>query len=144
MSKYSALTDHLAKQREQRVTMTFSDVERILGGSLPNSARTHRPWWANSSHGHVQARGWMDAGYESQDVDLATERLVFVRLNSAEPTETAQPAPPSPRGDHPLFGCMAGTIRITPGTDLTAPTMDDDEVEAMIDRKTRMLQGKQL
>lgn len=111
MTKYAPLTRHLAARKETRVQMSFAEIEALLGFPLPQSARTHRPWWANSGHGHVQARGWLAAGYQSQDVDLAAECLVFARLNAV--------APPPQR--HPFFGSMAGTITVMPGVDLTEP-----------------------
>lgn len=118
MTKYQPLTTHLAARGEPRIAMSFSEMERVLGFSLPRSAREYRPWWANSAHGHVQSRAWLDAGYQSEDVDLAAERLVFARLNAVEPA-------PRPKGRHPLIGCMKGTIVILPGTDLTEPTAPD-------------------
>lgn len=137
MSRYQALTRHLSARKEGRVPMTFAEIEAILGAPLPGSARAHRPWWANSGHGHVQARGWLDAGYQSEQVDLAAERLVFARLNAVE-----IPATP-PRGDHPLFGCMAGTITIPPGLDLTEPLYTDQEMDGFLDRKAALIRGEQ-
>lgn len=137
MSRYQALTRHLSSRKEMRVPMTFAEIEAIIGAPLPGSARAHRPWWANSSHGHVQSRGWMDAGYQSEQVDLAAERLVFARLNAVEPVSTA------PHGDHPLIGCMAGTMTIPPGLDLTDPTYTDAEMGALLDRKAALIRGEQ-
>jgi hypothetical protein len=135
--KYSALTRHLADLDAARVSMTFAEIEAILGEPLPGSARSHRPWWANSGRGHVQARGWLDAGYQSEQVDLAAERLVFVRLNAVE----AVPLPPAGTGDHPLFGCMAGTITLAEGVDLTDPMFTDADMAASLDRKSALLGG---
>lgn len=137
MSKYDALTKHLATRSDARVPMSFSDLEAVLGFPLPASARTHRPWWANSGHGHVQARGWLDAGYQSEQVDLESEKLVFVRLNEIEAAFHGSYAPHS--GDHPLFGCMTGMITISEGADLTEPVFDDDEMRAFLDRKAASL-----
>ncbi len=128
MTKYEPLTRHLASRREVRIPMRFDEIEKLLGFPLPRSARLYRPWWANSGHGHVQAKGWLDAGYESQDVDIDSERLEFVRLNrlDAPPTATA----PKPTGDHPLWGLFAGQVWIQPGYDLTEPadpTWGEDE-----------------
>jgi hypothetical protein len=127
MSKYDALKNHLKAQRADRVPMTFAEMERVLGFPLPPSSRKHRAWWANDPQGHVNARAWREAGYQSEDVDLDAQRLVFVRLNELEPT---------PRGRHPLIGCMKGTITFAPDLDLTAPTMPewDDMVVAKFDR----------
>lgn len=93
MSKFSALSRHLSVRKEQRVQMGFAEVEAILGFDLPASARSHRPWWANTEHGHVQSRGWMEAGFRTEQVELDSERLVFVRVKPVEAGE-----PPSKPG----------------------------------------------
>jgi hypothetical protein len=49
------------------VELTFDEIERLVGG-LPESARTLRSWWANSSH--VQALGWRSAGFHVEQVYL--------------------------------------------------------------------------
>ena len=128
MTKYDPLTQHLATRSEARIPMHFEEIEKLLGFPLPRSARLYRPWWANSGHGHVQAKSWLDAGYESQDVDLGAERLEFVRLNRLD-ISPAQPTP-KPTGDHPLWGLFAGQVWIQPGYDLTEPadpTWGEDE-----------------
>ena len=130
MTKYHPLTEHLAARNEARVEMKFSDIERLLGFPLPPSARIHRPWWANSDHGHVQSRAWLDAGFESRYVDLEAELLEFVRLNAVADTA---------RKDHPLWGALAGMITIAPGTDLTDPMLTEAEMDDWIDDKARRI-----
>ncbi len=117
MSKYDPLTHHLAARNEARIAMRFDEIERLLGFALPRSARLHRPWWANSGHGHVQAKGWLNAGYQSQEVDLEAERLEFVRLNRLDDVPAGLPA----KGNHPLWGLFAGQVWVQPGYDLTEP-----------------------
>ena len=123
MSKYAALTKHLSSRGHSRVAMTFAEIEAVLGSPLPGSARSHRPWWANSGHGHVQSKGWLDAGYQSEQVDLEGEKLVFAKLNAVDSTAHPQPSVTDHLlGRHPLLGCMRGTIMVAPGTDLTEPS----------------------
>ena len=79
VSKYDALNRDLiskANAGERNVSMTFSEIERILGDPLPASARKHRPWWANDKT-HVQAEAWMDAGWEVDHVDINSEQVTF-------------------------------------------------------------------
>ncbi|WP_204301453.1 hypothetical protein, partial [Stenotrophomonas maltophilia] len=60
-------------------------------------------------------RVWLDAGFESEQVDMAEHRLVFRRVPAA-------PAQPQSEGFiHPAYGALKGMVRIMPGTDLTAP-----------------------
>ena len=58
-------------------------------------------------------RAWLDAGYQTENVDMDARRLVFRRVR---PTE--EPRPRSRR--HPLIGSMKGTITLVPGVDLAA------------------------
>ena len=84
MSKYDPLARFLDGRREAVWEASFSDVERVLGESLPHSARKHRPWWANQSGaGHSQTSGWQSVGWETRDVDLERERVRFVRRRPA-------------------------------------------------------------
>lgn len=79
MSKYSVLSRHLAACREPALTMTFSELDALVGG-LPASARRYRAWWSNERDGrHVQAHAWMDAGWKVDDVNLTAERVRFVK-----------------------------------------------------------------
>lgn len=80
MSKYAPLGDYLKKQTGTRVTLSFKDVEGIIGEPLPPSARAHPAWWANDTNGrHVHANEWLNAGWKTDSVSLAEERVTFVR-----------------------------------------------------------------
>lgn len=60
MPDYQALTGYLRSRQEPVVTMTFAEIERVVG-QLPSSAKEHRAWWANSTTAHDHARYWIDA-----------------------------------------------------------------------------------
>lgn len=134
MSKYAPLTQHLTARNQPRVPMRFDELERLLGFPLPPSARKHRAWWSNNPRNSVMTKAWLAAGYQSRDVDLAAERLLFERLNAVEPAGD-QP-------DHPLWGWAVGTVTIAPGTDLTAPIYTDAEMEAFTERTARRIEGR--
>ncbi len=78
MQKYCTLGAYLVKQCELSVSLTFEQVENILGFSLPQSAYVHRAWWANSLS-HPQAKSWLNAGWKIKDVDLKTQMVNFIR-----------------------------------------------------------------
>ena len=83
MSKYDPLEQHLqrlANRGVARVPMTFAGVEEIIRDSLPPAARKYRQWWENqrNTSGRPQARAWQNAGYETTEVYLDRETLVFV------------------------------------------------------------------
>ena len=84
MSKYDPLSDWLtAQHRRSEVTLSFPDVEQLIGGSLPQSARHHQAWWANSPS-HVQALAWLQAGWVVDVCDQSRGRVRFRR--SASPS----------------------------------------------------------
>lgn len=93
--KYAPLFRHLAALDTHRWPATFREVEAILGFSLPNSARIHRPWWSNQANsGHSHALAWHAAGWKTCAVDLAEESLMFERIKDAAlASDGAAPAP---------------------------------------------------
>ncbi len=118
MSKYSALGDYLKRQPRDAVPMTFGAIEKIIGAKLPASAHKHRPWWSNNPDNSVMTKVWLDAGFQSEQVDIAARKLVFRRVRRL-PSAAAQSEGEKPF--HPAYGAMKGLIRIMPGTDLTQP-----------------------
>jgi hypothetical protein len=80
MAKYDGLQNHLALLGTARVTMSFSEIEGLVG-VLPRTARGHRAWWANDPGGgsRVRANAWRGAGYTVESVNLASGVVVFTR-----------------------------------------------------------------
>jgi hypothetical protein len=133
MSKYSALGEYLKKQRSERVPMTFADIERITGNKLPPSARKHRPWWSNNAQNSVLTKVWLEAGYESEQVDMQGRKLVFRRVRAPKAAVAAGQGAHQDAPFHPLYGAMKGLVRIMSGTDLTQPA--DPEWADRLDRQ---------
>jgi hypothetical protein len=67
MAKYDPLGSYLSRRGSVEIELAFEEVERIVGGRLPDSAS--RPqWWANETDpdtNHVQCKSWRDAGYDA-------------------------------------------------------------------------------
>lgn len=76
-SKYQPLFDYLRQLDSPETTLTFSEIESILGRDLPKSARQQRGWWSNRDRGAVQASAWMKAGYHVFDLDVEQEKVTF-------------------------------------------------------------------
>jgi hypothetical protein len=123
VSKYDALGAFLKSQRGDRVPMSFAEVERITGGKLPPSAAKHRPWWSNNPDNSVMTRVWLDAGFESEQVDMAGRKLVFRRVRRSVDSSAAGSR--HSQNYHPLLGALKGLMQIVPGTDLTKPADPD-------------------
>ena len=78
MSIYSPLHERLANAGAVPVTLSFSEIEGILGRKLPPSARNERikrQWWANTDT-HAQARAWLRAGRKAR-LDARNNRVTF-------------------------------------------------------------------
>jgi hypothetical protein len=137
MSKYAPLGDYLRKQQIAFVPMTFAKVEEIVRTKLPKS-QCYPAWWSNNPWNNVMTQVWLDAGFETEQVDVAGRKLVFRRVR-----KTATPAEgdsPPPGGDsssqvHPLIGWMKGTVQIPPGVDLTEPADPEWGARSWGDRK---------
>jgi hypothetical protein len=112
-------------QNRASIPMSFREIERILKAELPHS-KTYRAWWSNNANNNVMTRQWLDAGYETESVDIEGEKLVFRRIEEGRRSKsgrTTESADVSSRD--PIFGCMKGTLTIPPDLDLTAPADPD-------------------
>lgn len=88
MSRYAQLAEYLEKQGADEVTLSFNEVERILGSHLPASARKLRVWWSNDVT-HVQAKyGWLQAGWKVEGVDFDAGAVMFRRVGKRKAVET--------------------------------------------------------
>lgn len=76
-SKYQLLYEYLRRQGQDELTLTIEEIERLIEGRLPATARTQRAWWSNRRKGAVQATAWVQAGYHTTKIDLAAERITF-------------------------------------------------------------------
>lgn len=76
-SKYQPLFNYLRQSDRQEVTLTFAEIEQLMGESLPTSARSRKAWWSNRKQGGLQARSWMEADFLAVAVNLTTEQVTF-------------------------------------------------------------------
>lgn len=121
MSKYEPLGDFLKNQKTDRVPMSFAEIERVTGTRLPASAR-YRAWWSNNSLNSVMTKVWLEAGFESEQVDMAHRKLVFRRVGRPA-VSSSEKAASAAGGNkvHPLAGLLKEVTQVVPGEDLTAP-----------------------
>lgn len=116
MSKYEPLTHFLMAQSVSQYRMKFSDIETVLGFSLPDSSKTHRAWWSNNPSNNVMTKAWLKAGWETEQVDMANEQLVFVKSpGSRERDPVSFPEenlPPVAAAGASVFGSLKGTVTI--------------------------------
>ena len=126
MSKYRPLGEFLKSQKTDRVPMSFGDIERVAGTKLPASSR-YRAWWSNNGFNSVMTKVWLEAGFESEQVDMAGRKLVFRRVHRVAPAEksAAMSEVSALTKFHPLAGLLKEVTRSAPGYDLTKPADPD-------------------
>ncbi|NUQ79577.1 MAG: DUF4268 domain-containing protein [Polyangiaceae bacterium] len=80
-SRYAPLAAWLDNQPvdKDQVIVTFREIEQMIGGDLPTSAREHRAWWGNNAKGHAQSRQWLETGWQVSSVSMRGERVTFAR-----------------------------------------------------------------
>ena len=118
MSKYEPLTHFLESSKQARVELTFRDIEKIIDADLPPSTYKHRALWSNNPQNHVMTQAWLSAGYESEEVDMQAQRVVFKRTKRVSAKTQAA------SGEEllaQLMGCMKGTVQIPDGIDIMEP-----------------------
>lgn len=79
-SKYMKLAEFLVKRARalKEITLSFREVEEIIGDKLPESARTRRSWWSNV-RGRMPSEAWMTVGWTVKEVNLEEEKVTFFR-----------------------------------------------------------------
>ncbi len=78
VSVYYSLRNRLRQQSAAEVTLTFSQIEKILDRRLPRTALDRDQWWENNPIGHVPAAAWLDAGFTAHP-DRADKSVTFTR-----------------------------------------------------------------
>lgn len=124
MSKYEPLGQFLAGSKNAVVELTFAEIERIIGAKLPTSAYEYPAFWSNNPTGHVNARAWVDAGFESEQVDIHHRRVVFRRVGASSQEAALTEEERRLLGQQrlrQLMGCMKGTVHIPAGIDIMEP-----------------------
>lgn len=126
MSRYEPLTVFLKSRDHDVTSMTFQEVEAVIGRSLPPSAYEHRAWWSNNPSNNTMTRAWLAAGYKTAQVDLAGGQLTFRRIERAfAPARDEVPEDQIPEALKGLYGALRGTVWIEPGYDITQPPDPD-------------------
>ncbi len=158
MNKYDRLGAFLREQGRESVPMTFAEIEQVVGVKLPKS-RKYQAWWSNSTSNNVMTQVWLDAGYRTEQVDIANGRLVFRRIAAGEgravsrETGMKEEAPmfrnhtdASASGGklarHPAIGALKGMFTIEPGYDIASS--DPEEVaewENAVDRRADLYES---
>lgn len=88
-SKYKPLADYLSASNKNSVSLTFNQIEKILGFKLPPSSRKYRANWSNNKM-EALAWGWLPVGYESFDVRMSDEIANFTKVGNKLKSEKSK------------------------------------------------------
>ena len=80
-SKYHSLYEYLRDHAQDEVTLTFNQIEKLIGSALPEGAKIDRGWWGNRKAGSAHAKSWRTAGYSVKALDLERRKIVFAKPN---------------------------------------------------------------
>lgn len=81
------------------VKLSFARIDGIIGENLPMEAYKSESWWSNVQSIHT--KGWLDAGWEVQEVNLKEGYVVFkkvriIQQGKSRRTEVKKPFVPAP------------------------------------------------
>jgi hypothetical protein len=80
--KYNPLEDWFRAQSAgtRQLTLTFGDIEKIIGEKLPKSAQKLKTWWTNlPPEGCSPRNSWLRTGWEVETADQVKEIVAFRR-----------------------------------------------------------------
>jgi len=83
-TKYDPLRLHLKRVATSSTVLTFTEIERVIGTSLPPTAGKRSEWWANEispASRHVQCHAWRDAGFNAFP-NLTGQTVTFRRIGT--------------------------------------------------------------
>jgi len=109
MSKYDPLRSHFRRLAGSRWTASFSEIEQIIGSTLPPSARTYHAWWGNSGPRERQSSAWLDAGWRVEIVYPDRGLVTFCKADASRVqapslrTHLRAREPGKPPGSIPIF-----------------------------------------
>src|SRR4030065_549921 len=81
VSKYDGLTRHLKFRGASTnvVKLGLARMDGLIGSNLPIEAYRDESWWSNTSS-TAHAKGWLDAGWEVQEVNLKEAVITFKKV----------------------------------------------------------------
>lgn len=87
--KYRFLSDYLYESKQLRVKLSYAEIEDILKFKLPDSAATHRAFWANTTS-HSIALSWLSVNYSVVEVNLDNKYIVFEKMRDFDTMKTGR------------------------------------------------------
>lgn len=85
VSPFTSLTNHLKFRGAftSIVKLTFARIDGLIGTNLPMAAFRDEIWWSNTSV-NTHSKGWLDAGWEVEQVNLREGYVVFKKARDVK------------------------------------------------------------
>jgi hypothetical protein len=85
VSKYAGLGGYLKFRGAftNTVRLGLARIDGIIGDNLPMDAYKNERWWDNVPS-HVHARAWLEAGWETQEVNLKEGYVIFKKVRTVQ------------------------------------------------------------
>lgn len=83
ISKYEPIGKYLEETGLNKITLSFSEIENILGFPLPKYLYQYEAGWYGTAEGsptHRQKAVWCSYGYQVESVDLPNKIVIFYKL----------------------------------------------------------------
>lgn len=81
MKKYEPLMLFLDKSGKKEIKLSYDEIEKIIGDSLPITAYKNKVWWNNDDKSHTQSLAWSDVGYRTCEICLG-ESVTFIKTEN--------------------------------------------------------------
>ena len=79
MWKYTPLKIYLENTKEDEITLTFEEIEKIINEKLPDSAYKHSAFWANEKE-NTSYKVWIDAKWKTKSSnDFKYKKMTFLK-----------------------------------------------------------------
>lgn len=88
MSRYSPLTQYLLENPNAQFIKSFDELDKVVTGGLPTSARQYPAWWTNNAASKPHAKYWLDAGLRATP-NIKDEFVIFTNDAALEAGELA-------------------------------------------------------
>jgi hypothetical protein len=88
MSRYAPLTPFLLSKPDAQIALSFDELDSIVPGGLPASAKQYPAWWANNAASQPHAKYWLDAGRRATP-DFKRKQATFTLDESVDTSELA-------------------------------------------------------
>jgi len=80
MTNYSTFSNFLKNNEKDRLQLTFSEIEKILGSKLTPTSYKYAAWWSNSPT-HPLMKEVLENGWISQGLNLKKKHIIFLKGN---------------------------------------------------------------